>query len=281
MGEKIRALMQKRIFNIPVLYIIAVIVAVLAYFAWKMKPQADFSSAPGDTQGAPEDGTTLPAETDPYDSLATGGTVTVVQQPADTSVPTVEKTNEQWVRDGAEWAVTPAAQALGVVTTGSEAAAALNRYVYGQDVSFDEKKIVDAVIKEKGQPPEPISGTGSISNESPAQRQGNPPTSHTVKGNNDNTYGKIAQLYYGRSGQTDVDLIQAANVNKLGFDGPFARGTVVVVPKYSAPVYFTTTKTVRSRDQIAAKNGVTGAQIEALNNTGKTDYGVGARVRVR
>src|SRR6476620_3670788 len=157
--------------------------------------------------------------TDPYDSLKTSGTVTVVQQPANTQPDAVVKTNETWARDGAQWLTT----SKGV--PGSEAIAALTKYINGEDRSFQEKEWIDAVIGEKGSPPESVSIGGNTSDK-PAQKQfDTAPGVHTVKGGSDNTYAKLAVLYYGSSTGDTEDLIQNANPSLPSTSGPFSAGT--------------------------------------------------------
>lgn len=275
-------LVQKKVAGVPVIYLAGAAVIVLAIVAWRMKPSTDFSDSEGQVQGESEGGSDLPTEGDPdYSGLETNGSVTVVQQPTQTTPDKVEKTNEAWVREGAEWAVTAEAQGKGVVTSGTAALAALNKFVYGEDLSYEQKSIVDAVIREKGQPPEAVSGTGNIITDAPAKTQFNPPGIHTVTGKNDNSYWTLSALYYGSQSQNTIDLIQAANVDKLGFAGNYPPGTKVVVPKYIPPSYYTATKTVHTRKDIASRNGISEAAIEALNNTSQADFKVGAKVRVK
>jgi hypothetical protein len=262
---------RKKVAGVPVIYLAAGAVVILAIVAYKMRP----SSAPEDpTTGDPTEGGLAPTP-NPYDSLSSDGTVTVVQGGPSTVPDEEVSTNSTWVTKGAAWLVKNKS------VPGSDAIAALNKYINGQDKSYDEKQWVDAVIAEYGAPPDGIAEGGKTGYK-PASTQGTPPTTHTVKGASDNTYGDIAALYYGHNDQPTFDLVQAANPN-LGLTGPFPVGTKINVPAYHVPSYYTVPSNVKSMTsaQVASKNGISVYQIEALNNTSKTTWTKGSRVRVK
>jgi hypothetical protein len=279
-------LVSKKVAGIPVLYLAGAAVIVLAIVAWRMKPSADFSDAEGDVQGSPEGGSGVPTEgDDPYAGLETNGTVTVVQQPPAAAEP-VQKTNEDWAKEGAEWAVTGAAQAAGIHTTGAAARAALNHFLYGEDLSYEEGQIVNAVIREKGQPPEGVGAIGKIPTSAPtapsapAQKQfTNYPGTHTVRGSNDNTFTKLSVLYYGSSYAKNVDLIAASNLG-INRDTPIAVGTRIAIPYLTTPKYFTATSAARTASSIASKNGITVNRLNALNPGRVWPVKVGTQIRV-
>lgn len=273
---------HKKVAGIPVLYLAGAAVIVLAIVAWRMKPSADFTDDPDQTQGAPEDGSTLEPQEgdDPYGSLATNGTVTVVQQPTAPVTPDIMDTNEEWIKAGAEWAVTAAAQAKGVHTTGAAAVAALNQWLQGEDLNYDQTQIVEAVIAEKGQPPEGVGATGKITNDAPAQRQfNNFPGTHTVKGVNDNTFTKIAVLYYNSNSGDTINLL-AGNNPTLNSRANLAPGTVVKVPGMRPPRYITATNSMRNAPDIAKKNAITVATLWAFNPGMVFPVKVGTKVRI-
>lgn len=271
------AIASKRVAGIPVLYLIGAAVIVLAVLAWRMKPTAEDANA--DVVGDPSAASDLPQEgDDPYGSLATQGTVTVVQQPAQTTPDPVVKTNETWARDGAEWIVqhpTPEAN-----PTGAEAIAALNHFLQGEDLSFSETAIVNAVIREKGQPPEGVTVTGKVTNEAPAKRQfNNFPGQHKVVGANDNTFPKLAVLYYNSSSGETINLLAGVNPT-LNSRANLAPGTVVKIPLMRPPRYVTATNTMRNAPDIAKKNMLTVATLWAYNPGMVFPVKVGAKVRV-
>lgn len=280
--DKIKELMQKKVGGVPVLYLIAAGVLVLAIYAWRMKPQADFTDDNSDVQGDAESASTLPDEGgSAYDSLATQGTVTVVQQPSTSTQPSTEKTNSDWVKEGAEWAVLPTS---GLNVSGAEANQALSLYLQGADLNYAQTQIVNAVTKEKGQPPDGVGATGKLTLTAPdaaATRQVTSfPGWHTVKGSNDNTYNKLCRLYYGNDSQATLDTMQYHNVMRVGTGGTFAPGTRIYIPEQRSPKLFVTTKSVHTSQQIAAKNGISTAQLIALNNTERGNWPVGVAVRV-
>jgi hypothetical protein len=264
-------LAQKKVAGIPVLYLAGAFVAILAIVAWKMKPSVKEDPAPDDESAA--------ADSDPtdgagdYSGLATQGTVTVVQgtqQPEEA----VKATNEDWERSAVDYLVESN------LATPSEAQNAINKYLAGSELTFDEGKLKDAAIRKLKLPPEPLATIGTVGT-APAQKQaGALPGKHTVKGSNDNTPTKLAQLYYGYSTSPYVLTIAAAN-SKLGTAATnYTPGTVVSIPKYYPPRYHKVTSSTRWPSQVAKKNGVSYAQVTALNPSLSTPYKVGASVRV-
>jgi hypothetical protein len=262
-------IMRRKVAGIPVIYLAAAAVLVLAIVAWRMKPTTD----PVEAQGEPEAGSDEPSEGDPYRGFETTGTV-VAQQPNATEPAPVEETNYTWAKKGAEWLT----REKGV--PGTQAAQALAKHLEGIDTSFQEQEWINLVIKEYGQPPDGVSAGQTTVKNAPAKRQGNPPLVHTVMGPNDNDYGPLETLYYpGYKGQGTRDLLQSVN-QPLGHAGPWAVGTKVNVPAYHSPVYYTTPTTM-SITQVAAKNGTTAWAIEALNNTNSKAFPKGKKLRVK
>ncbi len=267
---KFTELAQKKVAGVPVIYLAGAAVVILAIVAWKMKPAAE---PPVATDEIASDGTSSPSNVqDPsYDGLESNGTVIVApQQPTPTTA--TEMTNEQWGRLATTWIIDQK------LATPGEAQTAIFKYLNGEDLSYAEGQLRDAAVRELKLPPEPLQVLGQTGT-APAKRQGTPPLTHTVKGNNDNMFGKIATLYYGRGGQAETDLLQFNNTN-LGVDGPFPAGTQVKVPKLTPPKYYLTDKTHRTAAAIAAKNGITVQQLDVLTNGIKFPVGVGVRVRV-
>lgn len=249
-------LARKKVAGVPVIYLAGGAVAVLAVVAWKLKPTV---TAPADT---PVDSGGDPNAVDEsaYSGLATQGTVTVVQQPNQTVPDEVVKTNSTWVRDGAAWLVSEKR------VDGTAAYAALTKYVNGQDRSFDENTLVNLVIDHQGAPPDDIA-EGGTSGTAPAQKQFNEfPGRHVVKNSSDNGFPQLASLYYNSSAPDRVDLLQAANPT-LGEAGPWPTGTVVIIPTYHAPVYYTVASAKgETASQVASKNGISLYQLAVLNN---------------
>jgi hypothetical protein len=275
--ETLKNLMSKRLLNIPVLYWTFAAAIIFLVVALKLKPfgpKADETTGSDTKDG---DSAGLAPTPNPYDSLDPDGkgTVTVIQQPAPTKEEeTTIKTNDAWIREGAEWLTAKKE------VPGSQGLSALTKFINGQDRSYNEQIWVDQVIAEKGQPPDGVTATGKVGYK-PAQKQfTNFPGKHTVKGGSDNTYGDLATLYYGHNDQPAYDLIQANNP-QLGLQGPFSVGTVVNIPAYRTPVYYTVTASSMTINQIAAKNGTSVYAISALNNTSKTTWSKGSKVRVK
>lgn len=266
----------KKVAGIPMLYIVAVVVGIFAFVAWKLKP----ASTPLDATDATATGadasdisavTTGDLAGSVYDSLKTAGTVVVAPSTDTVDTPVAVKTNATWLNEGVAWL-----QAQDRAT-GSAANTALSKYLAGQDRSYDEQYLVDLWYKQGGPPPDGVEPAGTIGAK-PAQKQGTPPLAHVVKGSSDNSYGDVAMLYYGHNEQTTYDLVQAANP-QLGLTGPFAVGTKINIPAFHVPKLYTLPSDMTA-SQIAGKNGITGYQFGALNNTSRTQFKKGEKVRV-
>jgi len=286
--ESFKAMMQKRVMGIPVLYVAGAFVAILAFVAWRMAPaktddptgDEGNSGEPGSGDGLGEGGTVTTADFDGtvYDGLKTSGTVVVAPTPPAPASDKTPESNEDWMKSGAAWL---AAQNK---ATPTEAATALSKYINGQDRSYAENELINLWSKEHGLPPSMPDTTGKLivpaaPKPVPAQRQGSPPLTHRVKGVYDNTLAEISKLYYGRTDAATIDLIQSSNPNIKNDSGPFPVGFPVKVPRWHIPKYYVT-PTVMSTKQIAAKNGIQTWTVETLNNTTKTSWAKGSRVRV-
>jgi len=273
---------KKKVLGVPVLYIAAAAVTILAVIAWRLKPAAD-TNTPGVN---PEDGTagtgedtnagSLAGMADPYSGFDTNGTV-VVQPTSPTGNPPVDQTNDDWLK--AAIPVTATAMKLSQGTVQS----ALSHYLDGDDLSFDEGQIRDTAIEKNGLPPEGVAKIGIV-NTAPAQKQFTVfPGKHTVKGSNDNTASKLAYLYYGSTNVRNADNANQIAAANPGLGPPtttYNVGTVVVIPFPTQPRYWTVTKDATTFKIAAAKNGVTVDYLRNLNPGTGEPLKVGSSLRV-
>lgn len=258
-------IVSKKVAGVPVVYIAGAFVAVLVVVAIKMKPTVTAEDDATPNQPAEE----LDAAED-YSSLATTGTVTVVQA-ATPEAETTTATNEQWGRSAVEYLVSEN------MATPSEAEAAIYHYLQGADLSYSEGQLKDAAIRKLKLPPEPLPNVGTVGSQ-PAQKQiGILPGVHKVKGVNDDGLTKLAQLYYGRSDLPYTTLLSAANP-KLPRYGHYAVGTTVNIPAYREPKWYTAGS--RDAKTIAAKNGTTTQTLTLLNPGMVFPVKTGTKVRV-
>lgn len=266
---------NKKILGVKALYLVGAFVVILAVVAYKLKPST--SADPTDTTDTTSPDGAAPTP-NPYDSLDPDGTGTVTVSQLgttpDATTPT-EYTNDQWAKDGSVWI----ANQPSFNVTGPGAYTALQKYLTGQDRSFQEQTLVDAWYKQKGPPPDGVSEGGSVAAKPGVRQIQTLPGYHTVTGTSDNTYGDIANIYYGHNDQATYDLIQAANVNKLGDTGPFTKGTKIYVPVYHTAKMYKLPANM-TRKHIAAVNGISEQQFIALNNTTKSGWSKGQTVRV-
>ncbi len=266
-----KSIADKKVAGIPVLYLAAGAVVIFAVWAWQLK-SSTAEDAPVEEESAAGD---VEAEAD-YSGLASNGTVTVVQQAAETETESVKQTNDDWLRAAVTYLIDEK------LATPGEAQTAINNYLEGNDMTYEQGQLKDAAIKKLGLPPERITQLGNVGNktEAAAQRQFSLfPGKHTVKGSNDNSAAKLAQLYYGNGGAVYANKIAATN-NKYGNGVGYNVGTVLTIPAWRDPRYFTVTKTTRYAKLVGAKNGVSEAVIRGLNPGMAEPYNIGAKVRI-
>lgn len=132
----------KKVAGVPVVYLAAGAAAIAGVVAWRMKPASE---------GSAEEVSDATAESaaDPYAGFETSGTVVV--QPATPVTPEPPErpdTNDEWIKEGAEWLVATKN------VPGPAAYTALSKYVDGSSRSTQEAQYVEWVIKEKGFPPD-------------------------------------------------------------------------------------------------------------------------------
>jgi len=264
--EKFTALMRRKVFGIPVLYIALAVAAIALYAAIRYKPATD--ETPTDAQAT--------------DSSAgedvSGDYSGVTQQPVFEATPSVvvggsavQDTNELWGRRAVEWLT-------GGGATLSLATSAITKYLNGDQLSQAEGILRDKAVHQFGIPPEGLIPTSTAGYTGPASRQGTPPCRHTVKGQSDNSFPELALLYFGLNNADAINQLHAANASLIE---PFRTGQVVQIPAFHAPRYVVATSATRTLYAIASKNGVTAATVQALNPGMVFPVKVGTRVRVK
>lgn len=265
-------ILSKKFMNVPVLYWAGAFVGILAFAAWKMK-----STVPDTPEETTEDAGAVPGESDAaadYSGLATTGTVTVVQS-AQNDIQKEDYTNADWEEDAIAYLISE----KGV--PGTDAQIAIQKYMDGNDLSYEEKQWIDACVAKFKRPPDGVSTIGVIGTQ-PGQKQfSNFPGKHTVKNSNDNTPAKLAALYYGSGSIENARLIAGAN-SALGAPGvTYMQGTSVTIPTYHAPKFYTVTGVNdTTAAKVAAKNGISAATVQILNTGHKEPYPKGSGVRV-
>lgn len=276
--------LRKRIAGIPVLYLAGGAAVVLAVIAFRMRQSEDPSedgvspSTDVPTEEIQNDMVNAADGTN-YDPFVAKGSITAA--PADQVTPDppkVEETNEDWLKKGVQWQINTKGQSAGV------AQEALQAYLRGSQLSIAQGAIRDSTIKEFGLPPDPPDRTSTAPAPgptlAPAKSQGPLPRYHKVINTNDDTFAKIARIYYPTYDDTSVDLLEKANVGRLANAGPFRAGTTVYVPKYNVPKYYTATEKTDTAAEIGKKHGVSALAIQRMNDGMKFPVKKGTRVRV-
>lgn len=273
----LKGLMEKRLFGIPVLYLVIGFVLILAIVAYRMKPSID--EAATDDEGDPSEGN--PTETGQPLFLANPPPVYSTPEPTEETESANTDDNQKWLRRAIEYIATSG------IATADMATVALQKYLNGEQLSIAEGRIRDAAIKKIGLPPEiPTSGGTASPTPIPAPTKPTPkkyiaPAFHDVTGDTDNTYTKLAKLFYNRTDNASIDLIQSYNVSKPQ-KGPFKKGERFWIPAYHAPKYIKATTTMRTATDIIKKNPPLNSlkMLQSLNDGMTFPVKVGTRVRV-
>jgi hypothetical protein len=265
-------LAKKRVFNIPVLYWALAAVIVLAIVAWRMKPTVGVEDPA--TDPATADGLNDPLTAD-YDGLLPSGTV-VVQPQNPTPADPVQQTNELWGTGAVKFLIDED------VNPG-DAQQAINLYLSGNELSFEQGSLRDRAIKKLGPPPEPLQTVGTVKPKAARKQVQNFPGYHTVEGESDNTYAEIAMLEWGNGDAAHVNKISSQNTSLGGPSVVLKVGTRVLVPAYVFKTY-TTTKDKMSSYNVAQSydgtGGVAAINIEHLNPGMSFPVAKGTKVRV-
>jgi hypothetical protein len=244
--------LSRKILGVQVLYWLAIGVLLLAYLAYRMRNASE--DLPEAAEQEPDE--LAPENADEsaglYDGFAAQPTPTY--SPGIGSTTTVE-TNDSWAKKAAEFV-----GASGLASYGN-AQLVIQKYLNGDQLTFEEGKIRDLAIKQFGLPPEPITA-GGTGPEAP-RRQGTPPTYHTVKGSQDNDYSELIRLYWGEP--TSVSRVQFKAANATIGAGPYPVGTRVFIPAYQAAKYFIVDSRTNMLSEIAKKFNTTIAAIRILN----------------
>lgn len=276
-------IVKKKLFGVPVLYYAGGAVLILVIIAWRMKTTPD-----EDTTGVdPADGTAgtdeasnaggLAGMTDPYGSYDTNGTITAPSATV-TPVEAVQETNEDWIKKGIAYAIAHPNLKISAV----DAQNALTKYVNGDDLTYGEGYVRDTIVNGLGSvPPEGVAKVGAVS-ALPAQKQfSHFPGKHTVKGTNDNTPTKLAQLYYGNSDSNHALEIVAKNPGLGPVGTTYTAGTVLQIPAFINPTYYTTKHDNTYASEVASLNGLAYSSVLALNPTLTWPVTKNVKVRTR
>lgn len=261
MAFDIGELSHRKIGGVPVAYAGAALAAGGLWYALRAKPTpepVDTGASAGDSAGN--------AEQPVFTALPSG----TVEGVGSVTSATTQDTNDAWVRRAVAFLV---AAGVGV----ADASNALNAYVDGAQLSYEQGKLRDRAVAQFGLPPESVPVSPTSGYKGPASRQGTPPLSHKVVGKSDDSFTELAYLYYSLNNADAVRYLTAANP---GVSQPFAPGQAITIPKWHAPKYFRATSATHNLYDIARKNGTTPGAVASLNPGLGFPVKVGTRVRV-
>ena len=270
------SVLRRRVAGIPVLYLAGGAVVILAVVAWRMRasnPETPSEDTGNDVPMETNQNDEAQLDSDGYAAFTAKGSITAAPpEKIETEKP--EETNSTWLKKAVEARVKEGASA-GTVQN------ALQAYLAGAQLTYAQGQERDRAIKTFGLPPNPPDQTNPVgAPAAPAKSQGPLPRGHKVTNGNDDTYAEIARIYYPTADSASVTLIANANRSRLTGTGPFSPGTIVQVPKYSVPKYYTSTKKTDTAAEIAKKNATSSSAIITLNPGMKFPVKAGTRVRV-
>lgn len=211
-GKMSSKLFSRKIAGVPLVYVLAAVALVVAYFAWRAKPST--SSPAGAAPDATADANIPAPEAYPQVYTSTADSQSPNAYTPATANASIT-TNDEWLTRGVAFLI-----ARGY--NPGAAQAALQAYLNGDDISYEQGRMRDEVVREYGIPPAPtnVGNTGAM----PARIQGPIPRTHSVRSTNEDTAAKLAQLYYGDAGLASV--IAAANDGR----SDYAVGQSVQIP---------------------------------------------------
>lgn len=132
-----QGILSKKVAGVPVIYVAAILVAILAVIAWRMEPASEpvSEAEPGDA-AATAGGKLTPTITDEY------------RQPMTTAAPEPD-TNAKWQMRAVQYLTS-----LGYQTT--DAQLAIQEYLAGSDLNVWQTEMANKAVTAIGQPPEPF-----------------------------------------------------------------------------------------------------------------------------
>lgn len=151
---KVSAFLNRKVFGIKVLYLLAVAVVGLGIAAYVIKPKTDSADEVSDVDETTTDDEAAESGTEVSDAEylypdAPTGTVTVSPAPVE-----LNGGENESIVDNASWLSRGVAFLVGNGLSGTVAQSALQTYLSGGSLSVSQKSYVDKVIAEYGLPPD-------------------------------------------------------------------------------------------------------------------------------
>lgn len=166
-GKAAKGILKKKFLGIPVLYLAAAAVIAFALYAWSTKESSGEVDLDGD--GEPDSESDAPNENDlnagTIYPISPTGTV-YAQSPQDVEDNVEYFGNDQWLQQAVAFLIQRGANP-------GEAQNALQAYLAGEDMTYDQGLLRDKAIKEFGIPPESFragkSATKPVATKPPSQ----------------------------------------------------------------------------------------------------------------
>lgn len=146
MAVDVKALASKRVLGVPVLYLVGAGVAVLAVYAWRLKPASEGPPSASEDPSSADATDVVASDTLPTLPQGTVVAASTTASGSGASNSSIE-TNSDWLRKGVAYLIS-----LGKNPGDSQVA--LQTYLSGSSLSYAQGQMRDYVVKEYGIPPE-------------------------------------------------------------------------------------------------------------------------------
>lgn len=250
MIENLKNILTQKFYGIPVFILAIAGVAAMVWFLNRGVGSTDTTEPDG------EETTDVEGDAVGYDvpTFSATESAAITEESA-----TVASTNKSWFDSAYSWLTASKGY------TGTETEAALTAYLNGDALSAQQSTMVNLVISQLGRPPAGPASPSSVSvDNSPAAKQGTPPTVHTVRGTRDNSLSALTRLYWGLSSVDARDQLRAANLSLVSDTG-LEPGTKVTIPVRTNPKFVVVKGKINTLPIIAKRAGISQAKIQALN----------------
>ncbi len=202
--ETIKSSTRKKVLGVPVLYVAGGLVAVLAVYAWKAKKTVSETAASADTFSSTDASAPIG---EAFPELSSGTVVVAPATPAAT-VETGFESNDEWIKAGIS-------QLEGESPTAVQGA--LQAYLNGQQISYQQGRWVDSVLRMQGAPPF-LQDVGGVAAETAPVRPSTPSNTPTPAPDNVGTLRQsIAAAYRSKLGRdassSEIDFWVATGQN--------------------------------------------------------------------
>jgi len=268
----VAAIMSSKIYGVPTVLVGLVGIGGV-YYLYRQYSAPAVAPVTDTVGGNPTTSTQPLFQANPVDSAMLNSAGSTTPTPSTTAAP--EASNSTWTQQAVTWLV----QNKGVSVTTAQTA--IDDYLNGVAMPYETGKALQDAVTQYGAPPQGVTPGATVNPANVvASVQGATPCNHVVKGPQDNSWSVLGGLYYGNSTVDAVSLLKGANPTNAA-PTPGISSTVHI-PKWHNKRLYKATSATNTAAKIAAKNGISTAQLYAMNSDPVMQFPVkvGTSVRV-